>query len=175
VSAARGVAAALASAMILAGCGTSVTGSPLPEGAASSDDGGSPQFDKLLRECDAVPNDKIAETLHGAGIDQYFFGAVCMWTVSSAAGSIDVTFGWFENNSLQRERSVADGLGYQVETTSIAGTSAFSARRPGDSAACGITAAYSGVITWWVQQRSGTGDPCDGARTLAELTLQRNQ
>jgi len=111
----------------------------------------------------------------GAGIDQYFYGAVCMWTVSSAAGSIDVTFGWFENNSLQRERTVADQLGYQVEATTIAGTSAFSARRPGDSAACGITAAYSGVITWWVQQRSGTGDPCDGARTLAELTLQRNQ
>ncbi|MFC9552663.1 DUF3558 domain-containing protein [Rhodococcus sp. NPDC056960] len=175
MTAGRRLAAALASAMLLAGCGTSVTGTALPEGASASGDGGSPQFDKLLRECDAVPNDKIAETLGGDGIDQYFYGAVCMWTVSSAAGSIDVTFGWFENNSLQRERGVAEQLGYQVEATTIAGTSAFSARRPGDSATCGITAAYSGVITWWVQQRSGTGDPCVGARTLAELTLQRNQ
>ncbi|MCQ4122009.1 DUF3558 domain-containing protein [Rhodococcus tibetensis] len=174
MSAARTFAAALASVLLLAGCGTSVTGTPLPEGSGVSG-GGSDRFDKLLRECEAVPNEKIAEVLGGDGIDQYFYGAVCMWTVSSHAGSLDVTFGWFENNSLQRERDVAEQLGYQVETTFVAGASAFTARRPGDSATCGITAAYSGVITWWVQQRSGTGDPCAGARTLAELTLQRNQ
>lgn len=171
---ARTLTATLASVLLLAGCGGTVTGTALPQGTGSNSDS-SAQFDKLLRECDAVPDSEIIKTLGGTGINQYFYGAVCMWTVSSPAGSIDVTFGWFEKNSLQREKSVAGRLGYQVDTTSVAGASAFSVRRPEDSASCGIVVAYSGVVTWWVQQSPGADDPCTGARTLAELTLQRNQ
>lgn len=166
-------AVALTTTLSVAGCAATVPGTPFAEGKSRTGD--SAQFDKLLRECEAVPNEKIAETVGGESIDQYFYGAVCMWTVAGPSGAVDVTFGWFETNTLQREKAIAEQIGYAVESTTIAGTSAFVARRPGESATCGVTAAYSGVVTWWVQQLSGAGDPCDAASKLAELALQRNQ
>lgn len=165
--------AAIGSAVLLliSGCSTTVSGTPVAQGAGGSNT----EFDKLLQECVAVPDDKIAESVQADIVDQYFFGAVCMWTGSGPSGIIDVTFAWYENNSLGRERTLAEQLDYSIEPTTVAGASAFLSRRPGDSASCGITASYSGTITWWVQYRGGTVDPCQGATRLAELTLQRNQ
>ncbi|MEO7078037.1 MAG: DUF3558 domain-containing protein [Rhodococcus sp. (in: high G+C Gram-positive bacteria)] len=162
--------AAVTATLLLAGCSTTIEGTPTPAGL-----GGDSQFDKLLQECTAVPNDKIAESVQADVVDQYFYGAVCMWTGTGAAGLVDVTFAWFENNSLGRERALAEQLNYAIEPVTVAGTNAFLSRRPGDPASCGITAAYTGTITWWVQYRGGAVDPCVGATKLAELTLQRNQ
>ncbi|MGB3370477.1 MAG: DUF3558 domain-containing protein [Rhodococcus sp. (in: high G+C Gram-positive bacteria)] len=168
---ARLVAACAAALTLIAGCSTTVEGTPIAQGAGDSNT----EFDKLLQECVAVPDDKIAETVQADVVDQYFFGAVCMWTGSSPSGIIDVTFAWYENNSLGRERSLAEELDYSVEPVTVSGTSAFLSRRPGDPGSCGITATYSGTVTWWVQYRGGTIDPCEAATRLAELTLQRNQ
>ncbi|MBY6411510.1 DUF3558 domain-containing protein [Rhodococcus sp. BP-252] len=168
----RALAAAVSAVALLAGCSTTVTGTPTAEGYAGDADA---DFAKLLQECTAVPDDKIAETVQADGVYQYFFGAVCMWDGSGPAGAVDVTFAWFETNSLGRERTLSQEIGYAVEDVSVAGATAFLSRRPGDAASCGITAAYSGTITWWVQYRSGAGDPCAAATRLAELTLQRNQ
>ncbi|SNS85377.1 DUF3558 domain-containing protein [Rhodococcoides kyotonense] len=162
--------AAASSMALLAGCSTAITGTPTAEGF-----GPNPEFDKLLQECTAVPDDKIAETVQADAVFQYFFGAVCMWDGTGPSGIVDVTFAWFENNSLGREKTLAEEVGYTVEDASVAGATAFLSRRPADPASCGITAAYSGTITWWVQYRSGAGDPCGAATRLAELTLQRNQ
>lgn len=164
---------ALASAalLLLSACSTTVEGTPMAAGASDVDT----EFDKLLQECIAVPNDTIAETVQADAIDQYFFGAVCMWTAAGPAGLVDVTFAWFENNALGRERTLSEKLDYSIEPVTVAGTSAFLSRRPADPTSCGITAAYSGTVTWWVQYRNGTVDPCVAATRLAELTLQRNQ
>lgn len=167
----RLLALGCAASMLVAGCSSTVTGTPVAAGAGA---GGS-EFDKLLQECVAVPDDKIAETVQADVVDQYFFGAVCMWTGAGPAGIIEVTFAWFENNTLGRERTLAEKLNYSVEPATVGGASAFLSKRPGDPASCGITAAYSGTITWWVQYQGGTVDPCAGATRLAELTLQRNQ
>ncbi|WP_072807097.1 DUF3558 domain-containing protein [Rhodococcoides yunnanense] len=168
----RGARASLVAVAValIAGCSTAVTGTPTAEGF-----GGGSEFDKLLQECTAVPDDTIAETVQADVVDQYFFGAVCMWDGGGPGGIVDVTFAWFENNSLGRERTLAERVGYAVEPVSVAGASAFLSRRPGDPASCGITAAYSGTITWWVQYRGGGADPCAAATRLAELTLQRSQ
>ena len=167
----RVLVAALVTAAVGTGCTTTVTGTAVP---ARSGDGG--QFDKLLEECIAVPDPTIAETVGADLVDQYFYGAVCMWTGVGAGGLIDVTFAWFEDDALSRERELAGRLGYATEDVDVAGTSAFLSRRPADPSSCGISAAYSGVITWWVQYRgAGATDPCTAATELAELTLQRNQ
>lgn len=163
--------AAAATILLIGGCSTTVSGTPTAAGAGDTNT----DFDKLLQECVAVPDDKIAESVQADVVDQYFFGAVCMWTGTGASGIVDVTFAWFENNSLGRERTLSEKLDYQVEPVTVAGTSAFLSRRPGDPYSCGITAAYSGTVTWWVQYRGGNVDPCAGATRLAELTLQRNQ
>ena len=157
--------------MLAASCSTTVTGTPVAEGAGET----SEEFDKLLEECVAVPNEQIAESIQADAIEQYFFGAVCMWNASGPSGIIDVTFAWFEDNSLGRERTLAETLDSSIESVSVSGASAFLSRRPGDPASCGITAAYSGTITWWVQYRGGNVDPCASATRLAELTMQRNQ
>lgn len=167
----RLAAASGAALLLITGCSTTVTGTPVAQGAGENNT----EFDKLLQECVAVPDDKIAESVQADVVDQYFFGAVCMWTGSGPTGIIDVTFAWYENNSLGRERTLAEKLDYAVEPVTVAGASAFLSRRPGDPASCGITASYSGTVTWWVQYRNGGTDPCVGATRLAELTLQRNQ
>ncbi|MEK8070878.1 DUF3558 domain-containing protein [Rhodococcoides navarretei] len=167
----RVLAAALVTAAVGTGCTTTVTGTAMP---ARSDVSG--QFDKLLEECIAVPDPTIAETVGADLVDQYFYGAVCMWTGIGAGGLVDVTFAWFEDDALTRERELAGRLGYATEDVDVAGTTAFLSRRPADPSSCGISAAYSGVISWWVQYRGGTPvDPCAAATELAELTLQRNQ
>ncbi len=167
----RLVAAAVATAVSLTGCTSTVTGTPV----AASGSEGSAEFDKLLQECVAVPNEQIAATIRADAVEQYFYGAVCMWTGSGPTGTSDVTFAWFENNSLERERALAEELNYSIEPVTVSGASAFVSRRPGDAASCGVTASYSGTITWWVQYRDGAVDPCEGATRLAELTMQRNQ
>ncbi|WP_415977344.1 DUF3558 domain-containing protein [Rhodococcus sp. 077-4] len=170
-SARRILAAALVVAAATTGCSTTVSGTAMP--VRSGDSG---QFDKLLEECIAVPDPTIAETVGADVVDQYFYGAVCMWTGVGAGGLIDVTFAWFENDALSRERDLADRLGYATEDVAVAGTTGFLSRRPADPSSCGISVAYSGVITWWVQYRGGSpADPCGAATELAELTLQRNQ
>ncbi|OZE41517.1 MULTISPECIES: DUF3558 domain-containing protein [unclassified Rhodococcus (in: high G+C Gram-positive bacteria)] len=167
----RVLAAVLVTAAVGTGCTTTVTGTAVPARS-----GGSGQFDKLLGECIAVPDPTIAETVGADLVEQYFYGAVCMWTGIGGGGLIDVTFAWFENDALSRERDLADRLGYATEDVTVAGTTAFLSRRPDDPSSCGISAAYSGVITWWVQYRGASpADPCAAATELAELTLQRNQ
>ena len=88
--------------MLAASCSTTVTGTPVAEGAGET----SEEFDKLLEECVAVPNEQIAESIQADAIEQYFFGAVCMWNASGPSGIIDVTFAWFEDNSLDRKSVV---------------------------------------------------------------------
>lgn len=155
--------------LLLAGCGTTVSGTPTAAGS-----GGDTDFVNLLQECVAVPDDKIAESVQADSVEQYFYGAVCMWTGGGPAGIVDVTFAWFENNTLGRERNLAEKLDYTVEQVTVSGASAFLSRRPGDPSSCGITASSSGTVTWWVQYRGGGVDPCASATRLAELTLQRN-
>lgn len=167
----RRAAAAAAVVMAVTGCSSTITGTPVADGGREA----SAEFDKLLQECVAVPDNQIAETIRADAVEQYFFGAVCMWTGSGPTGTSDVTFAWFENNSLGRERALAEKLDYAIEPVTVSGASAFLSRRPGDPASCGITASYSGTITWWVQYRGGAVDPCEGATRLAELTMQRNQ
>lgn len=156
--------AALFAVGALGACGTQTD---TPTSAAPK------QFDKLLRECEAVGDDVIVETVGGSGWPfQYFHGAVCMWRINSSAGSIDVTFGWFENGSVRAEERTAHSLGYEIAPVTVEGTTGFSQRRPGTPPTCALTAPYSGVITWWVQ--GGSADPCETASQLMKLTLQRN-
>ncbi|MFI6867802.1 DUF3558 domain-containing protein [Nocardia sp. NPDC050406] len=149
------------------GASTACTTPDLPHAAAQQ------HFDKLLRECEAVPDDVIVETVGGSGWpNQYFHGAVCMWRMNGPTGDIDVTFGWFENGSVRAEEKTARTLGYEIAVTTVEGTTGFSQRRPGTPPTCAVTAPYSGVITWWVQ--GGSADSCETARRLMESTLQRN-
>jgi len=161
---------ALALVAALAGCGSTIEGQAVPQGAGSG--GASAEFTRLLTECDAVTDEQIAEAVGVEAIERGFFGAICRW---DTAGSAKVTFNWFETGSLDTERGTAQRLGYTVENTTVEGRRAVLMRPPDDPASCGISAGASttGIFGWWVQYAPGSQspDPCAAAVTLARLTL----
>lgn len=162
----------VAGVLLLAGCSTTVQGTPRAE---SFDSSTGSNFTKLLTECDAVADDTIAETVGGDAIVRGFFGAICRWDVAGPGGIVKVTFDWFENGALGAERDAAVGMDYTVEEFSVQGRAALKIRRPDDAGSCGVTAGSpdSGVVGWWVQFAPGSAgpDPCEAATTLMDLTI----
>ncbi len=134
-------------------------------------------FDKLLRECEVVSRDQIAEAVGGGDtyIQDSFSGAVCMWDLEGAPGAGMATLNWYENGNLRNERQVNDKLGYSTASITVQGTLALEIRRPNDPDSCGVSAsaADSGVVGWWINYRPGSAhpDPCAAAKALLELTL----
>lgn len=168
----RMVVAASAVTMLTA-CGSTIEGTPRAEG---SYEGGSVElgkFAKLLEECNAVTEDKIAEVVGADAIVRGFFGAICRWDAIGASGTTKVTFNWFETGSLDAERTASEKLGYTVKDITVQGRRALLVRQPADPGSCNVTAGSpsAGVFGWWVQYGAGGGDPCAAATTLAELTL----
>ena len=180
----RALFAVALSAIALTGCSQTTDGKAYPAGGAPTStsqayvaEGDQPgrQFRNLLTECDTVTDEEIAKAVGGEDISRIFFGAICRWDVTGSSGSIKVTFNWFENGSLEVERSTLDKLKYIVTETNIQGRRALQEQRPNDPDSCGVTAGApdSGIIGWWVQYVPGFphGDPCAAATKLTELTL----
>lgn len=68
------VVALCAALLMVAGCARSIEGRAVPQGAGGGP-GLSAEFTKLLTECDAVADEKIAETVGAAAVYRGFFGA----------------------------------------------------------------------------------------------------
>ena len=158
--------------VLLAGCSTTVQGTPT---AQQFDSGTDSAFTDLLTECDAVADDRITETVGGDAIQRGFFGAICRWDVAGPNGIVKVTFNWFENGSLDAERDANEKMMYSVEDITVQGRKAIRSQPPNDPGSCGVTAGSpdSGVVGWWVQYLPGSGspDPCEAATTLMDLTI----
>ena len=162
--------------LLLAGCSTTVPGTPKAESFDSSADS---EFTNLLTECDAVADDRIADTVGGDAIERGFFGAICRWDVAGPNGIVKVTFNWFENGSLDAERDASQQMMYTTSDITVQGRKAIRQQPPDDPASCGVTAGSpdSGVVGWWVQYLPGSGhpDPCEAATTLMDLTINLNR
>ncbi|WP_072690601.1 DUF3558 domain-containing protein [Rhodococcus marinonascens] len=165
------VVAATTAVALIAGCGSSIQGSPRAEGASSSGD--RQQFTALLEECNAVTEDQIARTVGADAIERGFFGAICRWDTVGATGPAKVTFNWFETGSLDTEKATGEKLGYAVESSTVQGRRSVVMRPPDDPGSCGVTVGSpsGGIVGWWVQFKTGAADPCDTASTLVDLTL----
>ncbi|WP_433628220.1 DUF3558 domain-containing protein [Nocardia sp. CA-120079] len=165
----------LAIAVPTAGCGKTVKGTAHPAGGSGSTTVNT-NFDKLLRECDAVAVDQIGAAVgEGAFPEASFYGAVCMWDVDGApGGNAMVTLNWYEEGSLNNEKSNNDKLGYKTENITVQGRRGLKTTRPNDPDSCGVSAgaADTGIIGWWINYHpGGHPDPCAGAQKLVELTL----
>ncbi|AZZ81103.1 DUF3558 domain-containing protein [Gordonia alkanivorans] len=166
----------------LVGCARTVDGEPVPVGAAGqsgSSDIDTDQFDKLLLECDVLPDAMIADVVAGGGFaERSFSGAICRWLVSGATDVVSVTFNWFEWGNVNLEKETAKKLGFQTENIKVASQSAFTQRSPDRPGVCGVTARAPsrGIFTWFVEPRSApAGDPCEAPIKLMELLLQGGQ
>lgn len=160
----------LVTVLVLGGCARTIEGEAVPEGGSS---GAWSEFTRLLTECDALTDQQIADTVGADAVYRGFFGAICRWEGNGPTGVVKITFNWFETGSLDRERTAAQGLGYEIADTTVEGRRAIQLRRPGDPASCGVSsgASTTGIFGWWVQYGTGGPDPCEAAATLARLTL----
>ncbi|MEV6277705.1 DUF3558 domain-containing protein [Nocardia sp. NPDC051832] len=178
VARSAGIALSALAVALTAGCGQTVPGTAYPAGGSGSGSINT-NFDKLLRECEVVSQEKIGEAVGKSQIVQSSFnGAVCMWDVEDAPGGVAmVTLAWYEVGSLNNEKANNDKLGYTSENITVEGSRGLQTRRPNDPDSCGVTAsaADTGVVSWWINYRPGAShpDPCVGAKQLLELTLNR--
>ncbi|WP_197381914.1 DUF3558 domain-containing protein [Mycolicibacterium mengxianglii] len=174
------VAAAVvaAGASLITGCSRSVDGTAMRAGAGSSPRNNESQekYPNLLKECDVLTADLLAETV-GADprdIQSTFVGAVCRWQAANPAGLVDITRFWYEQGSLDNERQVAQALNYQIEDRRIAGIQSIVMRTGDANGSCGVASDAAGVVGWWINPQAPGIDACAHAIKLAELTLATN-
>jgi hypothetical protein len=171
--------ALLAALTMLVGCSRDVSGQAVKAGTGGNtprNDNSAKTYPNLLKECDVLTTDVLAKTVGADPLDiqSTFVGALCRWQALNPAGLIDITRFWFEQGSLDNERSVADFLKYQVESRSVAGVQSIVMKPNDNSGACGVASDAAGVVGWWVNPQAPGVDACAMAIKLMELTLNTN-
>src|SRR5689334_16884925 len=170
-----GVIAALGVLSVLSGCTETVQGTAAKSGSGDvpRNDNSEKQYPNLLKECEVLTEDILAQTVGADPLDiqSTFVGAVCRWQALNPAGLIDITRFWFEQGSLSNERDVAQKLGYKIENKPVAGIESFVMRPNDPNGACGVASDAAGVVGWWVNPQAPGIDACGMALKLMELTL----
>src|SRR4051812_7166641 len=106
-----GVFAVLAAVTVLLGlqgCSRAVEGTAVVAGSGDNPRNNDSQkkYPNLLKECDVLTQDILAETVGADPLDiqSTFVGAICRWQALNPAGLVDITRFWFELGSLDNER-----------------------------------------------------------------------
>lgn len=172
------ILAVVVAGLALTGCARTVDGTALVAGAGDvpRNNDSQEQYPNLLKECDVLTEDILAETVGADPLDiqSTFIGAVCRWQAANPAGLIDITRFWFEQGSLDNERQVAQALNYQIEERRIAGIQSIVMRTGDATGSCGVASDAAGVVGWWINPQAPGIDACGQAIKLAELTLATN-
>lgn len=174
----RAIAALVAGLALLAGlmgCSRTVDGVAAKEGIGRgpSNNNSEQKYPNLLKECEVLTEDILAETVGADPLDiqSTFVGAVCRWQAANPAGLIDITRFWYEQGSLDNERQTAEQLQYAIETRRIAGVDSIVMKPNGLNGACGVASDAAGVVGWWINPQTPGLDACSMAIKLMELTL----
>jgi hypothetical protein len=129
----------------------------------------------FLAGCGPLPDQVIARAVDASSVRQQTAPTICTWTAGTAGTTtVDLTYSWLPNDTLGREVQIAGQQDYQVEKFVVKRFGGFYWHNPHDPGSCGATAADTGTVTWWVQNRSHTtspDDPCAAAMTLLQQTL----
>ena len=173
-----GVMAVLAATTLTVGCGRTVEGAATKAGAGDvpRNDNSEKKYPNLLKECDVLTTDILAQTVGADPLDiqSTFVGAICRWQALNPAGLIDITRFWFEQGSLANERQVAQKLNYRIEDRRINGVDSIVLKTADANGACGVASDAAGVVGWWVNPQVPGIDACGMAIKLMELTLNTN-
>jgi hypothetical protein len=163
---------AVIAVVTVAGCSQTVGGTALRAQWAVPDPNRS--YGYVDDRCGLLVDSLIQQTIGADHIVRPYSGAVCQYVLSRGSAIVDVTFSWYENGSLDRERVLAGERGATLTEKVVERHQAFLARRDTTGAACAATAAAgTGVLSWWVQFRGQhSGDPCADAEKLLTATLQ---
>lgn len=171
-----GLIAVLAVLSLLTACTKTVDGTAAKSGTGGSgprNEDSERQYPNLLKECEVLTEDILAETVGADPLDiqSTFVGAICRWQAANPAGLVDITRFWFEQGSLDNEREVAQKLNYQIENRSVAGIESIVMRPNDPNGACGVASDAAGVVGWWINPQAPGIDACQMALKLMELTL----
>jgi len=170
--------AVLAAATLTVGCGRTVEGTATKAGTGDvpRNDDSMKKYPNLLKECDVLTQDILAQTVGADPLDiqSTFVGAICRWQALNPAGLIDITRFWFEQGSLDNERQVAQKLNYKIENRRINGVDSIVLHTTDANGACGVASDAAGVVGWWVNPQVPGIDACGMAIKLMELTLNTN-
>lgn len=150
---------------VLTGCSSGAPSAPTAQ----------PVEDNALAGCGPLPTATIERTVAATVLRQQLSPTICSWTgVNSTGAPIDLTYGWLKKNSLMFDRQIAADLGYNTENAVVKSFGGFFWRDPRDPGSCGLSAADSGTVTWWVHNRdhSAQPDPCAAALQLMLNTVQ---
>jgi Protein of unknown function (DUF3558) len=173
-----GMVAVLAALSVLTGCTKTVEGTAAKSGSGDvpRNEDSEKKYPNLLKECEVLTEDILAKTVGADPLDiqSTFVGAVCRWQAANPAGLIDITRFWFEQGSLDNERTTAEGLEYQIENRTIAGVRSIVMRPNDPNGSCGVASDAGGVVGWWVNPQTPGIDGCAMAIKLMELTLATN-
>ncbi|MCF6387229.1 DUF3558 domain-containing protein [Mycobacterium sp. MBM] len=158
------------------GCSRAVDGSAIKAGAGPRNNDSERTYPNLLKECEVLTEDILAETVGADPLDiqSTFVGAVCRWQAANPAGLIDITRFWFELGDLENEREAAQAMNFPIEDRRVAGVQSIVMRNPAANGACGVASDASGVVGWWVNPQAPGIDACAMAIKLMELTLATN-
>lgn len=158
------------------GCSRAVDGAAIKAGAGPRNNDSQKTYPNLLKECEVLTEDILAETVGADPLDiqSTFVGAVCRWQAANPAGLIDITRFWFELGDLENERQAAQAMNFPVEDRRVAGVQSIVMRNPAANGACGVASDASGVVGWWVNPQAPGIDACAMAIKLMELTLATN-
>ena len=171
------MAAALAvcTAAALAGCATTVDGTAVKAGAGPRNDNSAQRYPNLLKECDVLTTDILAETVGADPLDIQAHSSV-----PCAGGRRPTPQGWStspDSGTSRKPRKRAQGgavLNYQIETRAIAGVPSIVMRTSDPNGACGVASDAGGVVGWWINPQAPGIDACSQALKLMELTLATN-
>ncbi|ANE79659.1 hypothetical protein A7U43_10275 [Mycobacterium adipatum] len=168
--------AALTMVIGVQGCSRAVDGSAVKAGAGPRNNDSEKTYPNLLKECDVLTEDILAETVGADPLDiqSTFVGAVCRWQAANPGGLIDITRFWFELGDLENERQAAQAMNFPIEDRRVAGVQSIVMRNPAANGACGVASDASGVVGWWVNPQAPGIDACAMAIKLMELTLATN-
>src|ERR1700754_4032746 len=163
---------AVTAVVAVAGCSQTVSGTARRGQLAVPDPNRS--YGYVDDRCGLLVDGSIQQTVGADHIVRPYSGAVCQYVLSRGSAIVAVTFSWYENGSLDRERVLATERGATITEKVVERHQAFLARRDTTGAACSATAAAgTGVLSWWVQFRGQpNGDPCKDAEKLLTATLQ---
>src|ERR1700761_8805099 len=145
-----GLIAAASVFALLTGCTSTVEGTAAKAGSGDvpRNNNSEKQYPNLLKECEVLTEDILAKTVGAdpADIQSTFVGAVCRWQAANPAGLVDITRFWFEQGSLDNERTVAQALNYRIEDKRIAGVDSIIMHTSDPNGACGVASDAAGVV-----------------------------
>lgn len=132
--------AALTMVIGVQGCSRAVDGSAVKAGAGPRNNDSEKTYPNLLKECDVLTEDILAETVGADPLDiqSTFVGAVCRWQAANPGGLIDITRFWFELGDLENERQAAQAMNFPIEDRRVAGVQSIVMRNPAANGACGV-------------------------------------